>query len=74
VAACGKSQAARQAVEASMELGTDIGIDQTPVLVVNGHILPMGGLPYEVLKKIIAYQATQDGIAVHVQPSLTTLK
>jgi len=27
-----------------------------------------------VLRKIIAYQAGQDGITVHLQPTLSTLK
>jgi hypothetical protein len=29
---------------------------------VNGHLLPLTGVPYETLKKIVAYQATLDGV------------
>jgi protein-disulfide isomerase len=73
-AACAETQAIKDDVNASEKLGTDVGVDQTPMLSVNGHLLPFASLPYEVLKKIIAYQAGQDGITVHVQPTLSTLK
>jgi protein-disulfide isomerase len=74
VAACVASPEARSAVQASIKLADDIGVDQTPSLVVNGHSLPVSSLPYESLRKIIAFQAGQDGIVVHLQPTLTTLK
>jgi len=73
-AACRATQAAKDEVAAELKLGTDIGIDQTPTLVVNGYALPMGSLPYNVLRRIIAYRANQDGIPVTLQPQLTTLK
>lgn len=72
--ACADTQAARDDVSASMRLGTELGVSSTPTLVVNGRPLPITGIPYELLKRIVAYQAGQDGIAVRVQPSLTTLK
>jgi len=74
VEACAATPAIRAAVDAQKKLGVDIGVDQTPMLVINGHVLPASQIPYEVLRKIIAYQAGQDGIAVHLQPSLSTLK
>jgi protein-disulfide isomerase len=74
IEACAAAPAIRAAVEAQKKLGVDIGVDQTPMLVVNGHVLPASQIPYEVLRKIIAYQAGQDGVAVHLQPSLSTLK
>ena len=73
-AACAETPAIKDAVNASEKLGTDIGVDQTPMLAVNGHLLPIASIPYETLKKIIAYQAGQDGVVVHVQPTLSTLK
>jgi len=73
-ATCAATPEIKAAVEASRQLGIDIGVDQTPMLAVNGHLLPVSQIPYEVLKKIIAYQAGQDGIVVHVQPTLTNLK
>jgi hypothetical protein len=33
------------------------------MLAVNGHLLPISGIPYETLKNIISYQATLDGVS-----------
>ncbi|MBB5061977.1 thioredoxin domain-containing protein [Granulicella mallensis] len=73
-AACAETPAIKDAVKASQKLGTDVGVDQTPILAVNGHLLPVAGIPYETLKKIIAHQAGLDGVVVHLQPTLSTLK
>lgn len=73
-AACAATQAAKDEVAAELKLGQEIGIDQTPMLVVNGYALPMMSLPYNILRRIVAYRANQDGIEVHLQPQLTTLK
>jgi protein-disulfide isomerase len=73
-AACAATQATKDELAAEVKLGTDLGIDQTPTLVVNGYALPLTSLPYSVLRRIIAYRANQDGIAVTLQPQLTTLK
>ena len=61
VAACASTEATKAAVDASMALGTEIGISETPTLVVNGRPLPLT-IPYETLKAIIVYQADQDGV------------
>jgi protein-disulfide isomerase len=74
VAACADSQAARDDVNASIALGSAVGIDQSAVIVVNGRVLPAANMPYETLKQIVAYQATLDGLIVHVQPTLSPLK
>jgi protein-disulfide isomerase len=74
VMACAATPATKDALKSVATLATDLGIDQTPILVVNGHVLPLAALPYETLKRIVAYQAGQDGIVVHVQPTLSTLK
>ncbi len=63
VAACSKTQAATDAVNASLKLGQDAGVDQTPLLAVNGHMLPLAAVPYETLKQIIAFQAQMDGVS-----------
>ena len=63
VAACAASDATKAAVNASARLAEDTGVDQTPMLAINGHLVPIGALPYETLKKIVAYQATLDGVA-----------
>ncbi len=73
-AACAATPATKAAVVAAGALASDMGIDIGPTLVVNGHALPMTGMPYETLKRVIAYQAGQDGVLVHVQPTLSTLK
>lgn len=74
IAACAKTPAATDAVNASLNLGKDLGVESTPTLFVNGQSIPLGGLPYEVLKRIIAYRGTTDGVPTRVQPSLKTLK
>lgn len=71
---CADTQGAKDEVDASLKLGTELGIGGTPTLAVNGRMLPMTSIPYELLKRIVAYQAGQDGVQVHLQPSLTTLK
>jgi len=67
-------QATKDELAAEVKLGTEIGVDQTPTLVVNGYALPFTSLPYSILRRIVAYRAGQDGIEVHLQPMLTTLK
>jgi protein-disulfide isomerase len=74
VLACADLSAAKDDVTASIALGASVGVDQSGVLVVNGRVLPIASVPYDTLKQIVAYQAKLDGIAVHVQPTLTTLK
>ncbi len=72
--ACAKTQPITDAVNASIETARNVGLDSTPILFVNGQPVPIGNVPYELLKKIVAYRAAQDGVAVTVQPSLKTLK
>lgn len=57
VATCAASPAARAKVEAELKLGEQVGVDQTPMLAVNGHLMPLGGVPYETLKQIVAWDA-----------------
>lgn len=73
-AACAKTPEILAEIKASVQLGNDLGVDQTPMLAVNGHLLPISAVSYETLKRIIAWQAKQDGIAVTVQPTLSNLK
>lgn len=74
VATCAATPETQQAVEASLKLGQDVGVTQTPMLAVNGHLLPLAGMPYDTLKQIVAFQAGQDGVTVHLQPTLKTLQ
>ena len=61
--ACAATQAIKDQVSASIKLAEEIGVEQTPMLAVNGHLLPLSGIPYETLKNIISYQATLDGVS-----------
>jgi hypothetical protein len=37
-------------------------------------MLPVTGLSYDVLKRMIAFRAGQDGVVVHLQPTLSNIK
>ena len=67
---CAATQATKDAVDASVKLAQDAGVEQTPTLAVNGHLLPLTGIPYETLKTIVAYQATLDGVSSGAGPAL----
>ncbi|HEY0785569.1 MAG TPA: thioredoxin domain-containing protein [Acidobacteriaceae bacterium] len=60
VAACSTSPEAKTAVDGSVKLAQDLDINETPYLFVNGRGIPIGGLAYEQLKQIVAYQFSQD--------------
>lgn len=63
IATCANSQAARDSVDAQVRLAIAAGVDQTPLLAVNGRMLPdFNAIPYEQLKKIIHYQEQLDGV------------
>lgn len=74
VAACAALPDTKAKVDATVKLAEDLGAVQLPLISVNGHIIPLASVPYETLKEMIAFQAAQDGITVHLQPTLTTLK
>ncbi len=63
VAACSSTPETATTVENSVKLAQDLNVLETPTLMVNGRQVPIGGLPYETLKKIIEYQAQLDGVA-----------
>jgi hypothetical protein len=46
-----------------VKLARDLNINETPMLMVNGRSVPIGGAPYDVVKKIVEYQEKLDGIA-----------
>lgn len=61
IGACSYTQAAKSAVDASIKLGQDLNVNETPMLFVNGRQIPVGEvaenqLPYETLKQIVVYQ------------------
>ncbi len=63
VDACAATPAIKQQVDASIKLAQEVGVNETPMLSVNGHLLPMTQVPYETLKTIITYQAGLDGVS-----------
>jgi protein-disulfide isomerase len=65
VGACSYTEAAKSAVDASIKLGKDLNINETPMLFIDGRQLQIGEvangqLPYDTLKQIIAYQFQLD--------------
>jgi protein-disulfide isomerase len=61
IAACAATQATKDIVNADIKLAEDAGVEQTPLLAVNGRLLPLS-VPYEGLKQMIQFQATLDGV------------
>jgi protein-disulfide isomerase len=61
IAACAATPAILAAVAASRKLAEDLSINQTPLLAVNGRMVP-ANIPYDTLKQIILYQAKLDGV------------
>jgi protein-disulfide isomerase len=74
VGACSLTPETKAAVEGSIALAAKAGVDGAPMLVVNGRVLPPVDVSYDLLKRIVAYQAQLDGVAVKVQPTLSNLK
>jgi len=68
IAACTETAAAKDAIKASLALGEQVGVNSTPTLFVNGRGLPIVGIPYAMLQKIIEYQAQLDGVPVPPAP------
>jgi protein-disulfide isomerase len=59
VTACVADPSTKAAVDASLKVGDEVGVNQTPTLFVNGRMLPLGGFPYDQLKKIVDYDLSQ---------------
>jgi protein-disulfide isomerase len=62
IAACAATPAAKQGIDASLALGEKVGVNSTPTIFVNGRGLPLVGIPYGMLQKIIEFQAQLDGV------------
>ena len=63
VTVCAADKAVIDQVKAGEKLADSIGINEVPTLVVNGRSIP-ANIPYEVLKKIIEFQAKLDGVTL----------
>jgi protein-disulfide isomerase len=63
VSECAATPEIKAAVDASVKLGNDVGITKVPMLLINGYEV-QANEPYEVLKKIVEFQAKTDGVAL----------
>ena len=63
VKACATTPDTSDEVEKSVQLAEDLNVSSTPMLLVNGRQVPIAGVPYDTLKKIIEWQEKLDGIA-----------
>lgn len=63
VQACSTTPATTATVQSQIKFAEDLGVNQTPSLAINGRLIPLGGVPYDALKQIIAYQSQMDGPA-----------
>lgn len=59
VSACASTPATKVVVDASVTLGKDVGVNETPLLFVNGRPIPVAGVPYATLKQIVNYAVTE---------------
>ena len=62
ISTCANTQATKDVVNADIKLAEDAGVEQTPLLSVNGRMLPLTGVSYDGLKQMIQFQATLDGV------------
>jgi protein-disulfide isomerase len=65
IGSCSYTAAARGPVDASIKLAQDLNVTETPMLFINGRQIPVGEvangqLPYDTLKKIVAWQFSLD--------------
>jgi protein-disulfide isomerase len=68
IAACSTTPAAKEYVDGSLALGAKVGVNSTPTIYINGRGLPVTGIPYEMLQKIIEFQANLDGVPLPPAP------
>jgi protein-disulfide isomerase len=59
IAVCASKPGTTSQVEKSVDLGKSLEVNSTPTIFVNGRILSAGGLPYEVLVKIVDFAAKE---------------
>ncbi len=71
ISTCAAGQAAKDDVTASTRLATDLGVEQTPTLAINGRLINLNAVPYETLRSLVAFQAAADGVQGVNAPSLS---
>jgi len=60
IGTCADSAGTKEAVDASVRLGQELNVDQTPMLFIDGRMVPMMAVSYDQLKTIVAYQFGMD--------------
>lgn len=61
IEACASTPATAATVADMVKLARDLNVNQVPMLMVNGRLVPANA-PYDTLKKIVQYQAKLDGV------------
>jgi protein-disulfide isomerase len=59
IAACAAKPETASRVQHSIDLGTSLEVNSTPTIFINGRKLTAGGIPYEVLQKLVDFAAKQ---------------
>ncbi len=73
IAACSTTPEAKAAVETSKNLALELDVPSTPTLYVNGRGISLGGINYDNLKSIVAFQASLDGVSTPASATAPTL-
>jgi protein-disulfide isomerase len=63
VEACSTTPEIKAKIDADIKLAGELNVNQTPSLAINGRLIPLGGIDYDTLKKMINYHASKDGAA-----------
>jgi protein-disulfide isomerase len=63
VSSCAALPATSEAVEKSVKLAEDLNVTSTPMLLINGRQMPVGGVSYDALKKVVEWQEKLDGLS-----------
>jgi protein-disulfide isomerase len=59
IAACAAKPETTTRVEHSLDLGKSLDVNSTPTIFINGRMLGAGGIPYDVLKKLVDFAAKE---------------
>jgi protein-disulfide isomerase len=59
IAACAAKPETESRVQHSIDLGKSLDVNSTPTIFINGRMLSAGGIPYEVLKKLVDFAAKE---------------
>lgn len=59
IAACAAKPETESRVQHSLALGTSLEVNSTPTIFINGRKLTVGGVPYEILQKLVDFAAKQ---------------